>query len=188
MTPVALSDLVLTLACLWICRVQGRHSAALTLGTGLIGLAAALGVAFYSGVVALDGPHHLASQLSASGAFPLLAIGYGWADHPVSRRYRWAAAVSAGSGLVGLGAAKLGLTQAGNLITIVSVVAMILVTARSPSRVRIIGLAFLIASLAVVVFSGSVTLWGYTVSRIEMLHDLLAIALVVLFGTGTARR
>ena len=188
MTPVALSDLVLTLACLWVCRAQGRHSAALTLGTGLIGLAAALGIAFYSGVLALDVPHHLASQLSASAAFPLLAIGYGWADHPVSRRYGWAAAVSAVLGLAGLGTAQLGLTQVGNLITIASVVVMILVTTRSPSRVRITGMAFLIASLAVVVFSGSVTLWGFTVSRIEMLHDLLAIALVVLFGTGPARR
>ncbi len=187
MNPVALSDLALTLACAWVCVLQYRHSAALTLAAALIGLAAALGVGFYSGAVALEAAHRVASQLSASAAFPLLAVGYAFPKHAVSRRYGLAAGVATVLGLAGRGAAALGLAQAGSVISVFSVGVMIWATARAPSLVRIVGMSFLTASIAVVAFGGSATRYFHSFTRVEMLHYLLAVALVALFGARNSR-
>ncbi len=188
MNSVALSDLVLTLACIWVCRLNLRGGAAVTLAAGQIGLAAALGVGFYSGTASLDGAHRLASQLSASIAFPMMAIGYAFPKHRVARRYGLAAACGVVLGLAGFGAAALGLAQTGSVISIFSVGVMVWATAIAPNLIRITGMVYLVASLAVVAVGGPATRFFHSFSRVEMLHYLLATALVTLFGLRLAKR
>ena len=188
MNPIALSDLALTLACIGVCRLNWRGQAAVALASALIGLAAMLGVGFYSGAAGLDGAHRLASQLSASAAFPLMAIGYAFPRHKVARSHALAAVSGTVLGLAGFGATALGLAQAGSVISIFSVGVMVWATARGPSLIRITGMAYLVASLAVVAFGGAATRYFHTFTRVEMLHYLLATALVVLFGLKSSRR
>ena len=86
MNADALSDLVLLLVCGAVMWFHLRERPALAVAVGLVGLAACLGVARYSGWGEMLGPHRFASLLAACAAFPLLAAGLRWPDAPLATR------------------------------------------------------------------------------------------------------
>lgn len=179
----ALSDALLVVVCgLLIHRHRSRWPGAVV-ALGLIALAASLGVLRFSGVDALVGPHKFASLLSACAALPLLAYALRWPDDPIIGHWAGAGSFVLIVGGLGVAAVSLGLKLAGVVLPALAGLALLwtALQAREPGRLgRTLGAVLLLASFAVAAPGALETPVIGIVNRLQLLHLLMAAALLLM--------
>lgn len=196
MTLDAFSDLVLWAVCMglaWLSRT--RRFAGIGIACLLIGLAAGLGVfrfsssAFISELV--KGAHSFASLLAAVAGLPILAFSIGHPESPLARRGAGAWWLAFALGGLGVAVVVLGFKAWAQIVPVLSGVSMAWVVIRSPAgrdrAVGAAGVACLFASFAAALLMSPEARVLGVLSKTQLLHYLLALALV-LICSGALRR
>jgi len=182
MNADAFSDLVLAAVCAWLFKRNLRPRPGVAVSMALIGLAACLGVFDFSGVGALVGPHHFTSLVAACAAFPLLAWSLRWPEDPVANRLRTAGVGAVLLGAIGVAASVAGVKLWGQVVPGAAAMGILWTTGRSRSRLGLLGAVLLLASFAATLGSPA-TRFGDWISWVQVLHYLLAAALLALVGS-----
>ncbi len=184
MNGAGASDLLLALVCAVVILTQRRARPGVALAAGLIGLAAAIGVLRFSGLVAMTGPNKFASLLSAVAAFPLLAFSL---RYPASRvALHVGAAVRPLLVLVAAGVAlnMAGVTAWGPALSLGSVLVMLATMAWRRQYVAALGALVLLGGMLATLAGRAGAVTGF--NPVVMLHLGLATGLALLVA-GTAR-
>ncbi len=185
MNADAASDGVLLLVCAFIAARNLQTRTAVAVAVGLIGCAAALGVLRFSGVVHVaglhvPGAHSLASGFAAVVAFPLLACALRWPLAPVAGRSWVLAGFVLLTGGIGLAFTLHGIKLWGMVVPGVAALVIAWTAVQRRSAPGMLGAALLLGSFAVAALGKPDSMWLGVFSRIELLHYLLAPALVLL--------
>jgi hypothetical protein len=179
----AVSDLVLALACAWICLRTLERAPGIAVAVLLIGLSAVLGVLRFSGAGILDGPHRFASLVSAVGAFPLLAYALGWPDDTIATRASASVRFVVLVGAIGVAATVLGVEIWSKVAPATAALVILVNMLRRFSALGLMGALLLAASFAVAAVGTPDTVYFGLLNRVQLLHYLLAAALLALTWT-----
>jgi hypothetical protein len=178
----ACSDLVLALVCLALAWRQWSVARGVSIALLSIALAALWGVLRYSGVMFAVGPHYFFSLLAGAAGLPLLAAALYWPRGLLARHGRAIALWLIFAGAVGILASLSSLTvwwgQAAPALALL-VLGALAIRQRS---VRLGGavMLLLLAFLALVLPN-----LPATVSRVQVLHYLMSLGLLLLVWPQT---
>lgn len=182
MNADAISDLLLALICLlivwrtWIAPA-GISQPGVALAVASIGVAAALGVLSYSGIVAAIGPHDFFSLIATVAGVPLLAASLYW-PHSLAAKHPRAAALSLifGGCLGVVAVSALNLQWWSQLVPGIAIALIVLTAWRQRTLQFWLGTLLLIA--AFVVLSARLSIVG--ASSEQGLHVLMSAGLLLL--------
>lgn len=188
MTADAFSDLVLFAVCAWLARVSlptARACAGLGIAYVLIGLAALLGVLRFSSwsLVSdlVQGAHQFASLAAAVGAFPILAYSLAYPDSALARRLSGAWWLTFVVGGMGVAFWILGVKSWAQVVPALCGLWIATTAVRRWQGRRkwlgVAGVGCLFASFAVVLLMPPGTHGSGLLSRTQLLHYSLALAL-----------
>lgn len=192
MTPDSLSDLVLFGVCAVLLHrnlSSADQSAGWSLTLMLIGMAALVGALRFSTFTTLSeqvkGVHQFLSLFAAVGAFPLWAYTLAYPSSALARRFAGAWWLTFVVGGMGIGIWTLGLKLWGQAVPVLGGLWMTRTVWKQWRGMSLIlgtaGLVSLFSSFTVaVVFAGQAHVIGF-VTRVQLLHYLLALALLLLF-------
>lgn len=182
-TPEAATDLLLALVCAGLAVMRWRQTPGTAIALGLLGLAAALGVAHFSAMPWAAGPHRFAVLVANNAAVPLLAWCLRWPDSLPAQQPRAACIAIVFGGATGIGLVGLLGIKIWALLCLVLAAALLLAAAWERPRWSLrAGVALLLA--AGVVQSAAIAPAGLSTATI--LHLLLALGLASAVG-GDAR-
>lgn len=184
MPSLAYSDGLLALVSLWL-----LSRASLPLGVriaaGTLGAAAVLGFLRFSGLYPIPQWHQFVSMLGACAAFPLLAVAVLWPDAAVARQLKFAAIffiIMAVIGVLAVGVAQKRVVV--DVLTVISVVAMVISLARGGRWPTAISTALMLAGL--LLFAAKAAIVPALVPG-DLLHIGMAIGLLGLGGSSLWR-
>lgn len=183
----ALSDLVLLLACAWIYSRSIHTRPAVAVAILLIGMAAMLGVFRFGGLDSLLGPHRFMSLLAACSAFPLLAYALRWPEDPTTQRLAGAGRFVVIIGGLGVAITAVAGRSWSQLVPVACSVLIVGVILRARSGIGVLGLLALFASFGVAGAMPADILLAGVVSRVQLMHYLLAMALLALTAVPPLR-
>lgn len=175
MNADAVSDLVLAIVCAIVSVRNLRVRPGMAVASGMLGLAAVLGVLRFAGVEPVLGPHRFASLLAACAAFPLLAIAIRWPNDPLACRTTAAARFIFLSGAIGVALTILGLEFWRQLVPVASAALILIAVVSQRSPAGIAGAVALVASLAAAGQS-AIAIPG-PLSGMQWMHYLMAIGI-----------
>ena len=170
----ALSDLVLAAVVLFLAWRDGPLRPGVALGLGLIGAAALVGVARYSGLEWALGPHRFLSMLGGVLGLPLVAISLRWPQGMIATTFAAASRFALLVGAVGvLLVVGVKLSVWGQVLPAVAAL-LIAWTAFDDRRIgMLVGAALLLATFAMSVGQFVIPF----LNALRQLHYLMALAL-----------
>jgi hypothetical protein len=181
MPSLAYTDGLLALVCLWLLSRDGVPLG-VRIATATLGIAAVLGVLRFSGLYPIPQWHQFVSMLGACAAFPLLAVSVLWPNAAVARQLKFAAIFFIG--MAALGLLAVGVAQKRvvvDVLTVISVVAMLFSLARGGRWPTALTTALMLAGL--LLFAAKAAVVPALVPG-DLLHIGIAIGLLGLGMSG----
>lgn len=190
MTLDSFSELVLAMVCAWIIwrSLKAPQSfAGIGLAAALIGFAALLGLVKFSSFSeaseVVSGPHRFASLVAAVGAFPILAYSLAQPASPIAMRLAGAWRMTFVLAGFSVAIVALGFKLWGQIVPAVCALWIgytVLFTTKKRSLLLVLGWLSLLASFAVTLLIKPDAIVVGVLSKPQLLHYFLALALILL--------
>lgn len=184
----ALSDLILAFTCGWIAAREYGKRPGIAIAVMIIGIAAVLGIFRFAGFEWAFGPHAFSSTFAALAGTVLLAFSLNWPEDPIARNTIAATRFALILGALAIVAFVNNFGWINWFVITGAIVSIILSSLRDINFFRLCGVAFMVGGGIIGNLANATTGYFGALSHIQVMHILLALALIMLTHTSKLRR